>query len=58
MTGMSNETPDTELEANAFTRYQWDCPACGDVNDVETDPAGGIDECGECGALVRIVETR
>jgi ribosomal protein S27E len=49
---------DEELEAVAYTKYEWDCPECGEVNATEFDPAGEVVECGDCGRSIRITETR
>lgn len=43
-----------ELEASAWARYEWDCPACFETNQVDHDPQGETLECEECDAEVRI----
>lgn len=47
-----------ELEAVAWARYEWDCPACDFDNVEEHDPQGENLECQGCGASVHITGTR
>jgi len=53
-----NKNMDEELEAVAYSRYEWDCPACQEVNTEDHDPSGETIECGDCGSPVRITEAR
>lgn len=46
------------LEAVAYTRWEWDCPECDEVNTEEHDPTGATVECADCGSPVLITETR
>lgn len=47
------------LTTVAYTRYEWDCQACGFPNDArETDPAGETVECEHCHAANYVMETR
>lgn len=45
-------------EQPAYTRYAVDCPECGEVLDLESDPAGETVECDVCEAAIRVIETR
>lgn len=49
---------DEELEAVAYAKYEWDCPDCSGVNVEEHDPSSETLQCTDCGASVRITETR
>jgi len=56
---MSTETDAEPVEeAIAYTRYEWDCPECGETNSgLESDPAGTVQECDFCDAPIKIRET-
>ncbi|MCY1718472.1 hypothetical protein OVA26_16170 [Microbacterium sp. SL62] len=45
-------------EAIAYTRYEWDCPVCSEVNEVDHDPQSETVSCGDCRTTVLIRETR
>lgn len=45
-------------EATAYTKYEWDCPECSEVNSCESDPSGETLECDDCGEPCYIGETR
>lgn len=45
---------DQDYEATAHIRYEWDCPACRDVNDAGDIEPSGETECEHCGATVYI----
>ena len=56
---MSEETDAEPVdEAIAWTRYEWDCPVCGDANTgLEADPTGTVQQCDYCDSAIRIRET-
>lgn len=53
---MSDDLP----EATAYARYEFDCPECSETSQADpwdTDPAGSVQRCEECGAEVSISKT-
>lgn len=52
---MSDKPQETVL---AYTRYEWDCPWCSEVNTEESDPAGEVVECDGCSERTLVSETR
>lgn len=41
----------------AYMKFEFDCPDCGGVTSLESDPAGDDVECDYCGKTVHINET-
>lgn len=47
---------DDLLQATAIPIYRWDCPHCGEENEIPHGRDYGDEECESCGETVKVVE--
>lgn len=46
------------VEAVAWTKYEVDCPQCGDLESFEEDPVNTSYDCLGCGVRIHVSDTR
>lgn len=52
---MSNDEEDLPT-TTALTIYRWDCPECGEENELPYGMDFGDEECASCNVTVRVVQ--